>query len=143
MKPHINKCAKCSGPRDRPHRSYCLKCQAAYMREWRKDHPLTESQAFKMRARSYAGVYLARGKIKKVPCRCGSTDVQMHHSDYSKPTMVTWVCKKCHLKLHQRMHNLCPECGINDRYGSQSYCKPCRAKRAKVIRLKKKLEGKG
>lgn len=44
---------------------------------------------------------------------------------------------------YRRFDGFCPDCGINDRHRSQSYCKPCRAKRARDLRLNKKLESKG
>lgn len=69
------------------------------MRDWRKTHPLNAEQRRRDIARSYAGVYLRRGKIKRCPCEvCGSTDAQMHHDDYSKPLEVRWLCRKCHLR---------------------------------------------
>ena len=75
---------------------------AAYMREWRKTHPMTEEQRVKDRARSYANVYLRRGKLKKRPCEfCGSPESQMHHEDYSRPLWVHWFCRTCHLILHR------------------------------------------
>lgn len=41
---------------------------------------------------------LRDGRLIKQPCTyCGSTvRVEGHHSDYSKPLDVTWVCFKCH-----------------------------------------------
>ena len=73
---------------------------AAYMREWRKTHPLTGEARLRDIARSYAGVYKRRGKLIPQPCRCGSLDVQMHHRDYNKPLEVEWLCKSCHVASH-------------------------------------------
>lgn len=71
------------------------------MRRWRTKHPLTKEQKRRDSARSYAGVYLRRGKLIKQPCeRCGDPDSQMHHDDYSLPLDVRWLCRPCHLKLH-------------------------------------------
>ena len=75
------------------------------MRKWRKDHPLTEDQKVRDRARSYANVYLSRGKLQRGPCEdCGVTHedqpVRMHHEDYSKPLEVTWLCDWCHQARH-------------------------------------------
>lgn len=90
------KCSRCGNNRGRKER-YCLKCHAAYMRKWRKTHPLTEEQRLKDNARSYANVYLKRGKLVKKPCRvCNSPKVQMHHEDYTKPLEVDWLCSPHH-----------------------------------------------
>lgn len=79
---------------------YCLPCAAEYHREWRKTHPLSAEAAFKDRARSYANVYVRRGKLKREACRkCGGV-AQMHHEDYSKPLEVDWLCRPCHMALH-------------------------------------------
>ncbi len=97
-------CPLCGNPKEehRKKSGYCLKCAAKYMRETRPKHSeLTEEQRIKANARAYANVYLRRGKIKKKNCTyCGSKNSQMHHNDYSKPLKVIWVCRPCHLKLH-------------------------------------------
>lgn len=94
-------CSKCKKINDRFNQRYCTKCHAAYMREWRKNHQLTKEQQLKDNARSYAGVYKRRGKIQQEPCKqCGNEHSQMHHEDYSKPLEVIWLCRKCHLELH-------------------------------------------
>jgi hypothetical protein len=94
-------CPRCYAERKPPGLKYCLACHAAQMREWRKTHPLTPEQRIKMVARSYAHVYLKRGKLERKPCeRCGSPDSQMHHPDYSQPLWVEWLCRNHHLEVH-------------------------------------------
>jgi hypothetical protein len=81
--------------------SYSREEHAAYMRQWRRDHPLSEKQRLRDACRSYAGVYLRRGKIKKADCIvCGSTESQMHHKDYTKPLEIDWMCRSCHMSIH-------------------------------------------
>ena len=83
---------------------YCRSCFAAYMRGWRPSHPLTDEQREKDTVRSLANVYKQRGKLVPQVCACGSADVEMHHPDYSKPLLVEWTCRACHLKLHKECH---------------------------------------
>jgi len=45
-------------------------------------------------ARSYARVYLLRGRLVRQPCGvCGATPAQMHHRDYDQPLQIDWLCK--------------------------------------------------
>jgi hypothetical protein len=74
----------------------------AYMREWRKSHPLSVEQKKRDNARSYANVYKKRGIIAKQSCqRCGSNKAQMHHLNYELPKSVIWLCRPCHLAWHK------------------------------------------
>lgn len=104
MEEKIGLCSKChKNKRAKTSHSYCKSCRNAYSRENRKKHPLTKKQKMKDIARSYAGQYLRRGKIKKKPCKkCGSSKSQMHHPDYCKPIKVVWLCRKHHLELHKK-----------------------------------------
>ena len=96
-----HRCSRCGALHSRTHR-YCADCHATYMRDWRKTHPPTVEQRRKDNCRSYAGVYLRRGKLVRQPCEeCGSADAQMHHPDYAKPLLVKWLCRACHLHLHR------------------------------------------
>lgn len=74
------------------------------MRAYRRSHPLTVEQKRKDNVRSYANVYLARGKLKREPCcqRCGDPDTQKHHPDYDRPLFVLWFCRQCHLQLRRQ-----------------------------------------
>jgi hypothetical protein len=85
---------------------YCKSCHAAYMRKWRKTHPLKGEAKLKDKCRSYAYTYYKRGHLTKSPCQiCGDPKSQMHHDDYSKPLQVKWFCRKCHLKYHREILN--------------------------------------
>jgi len=45
---------------------------------------------------------LRYGKIiRPDTCSCGASNPEGHHSDYSKPLMVSWLCRKCHKKIHK------------------------------------------
>lgn len=96
-------CSKCGAKHTRTGQRYCVECHCAYMREWRKTHPLNDEQKKKDICRSYANVYKKRGKLVQVPCeKCGSPKSQMHHHDYSKPLEVEWLCRPCHMTLHRQ-----------------------------------------
>ena len=63
--------------------------------------PLTVEQRLRANARSYAKVYLRRGKLERGCCEvCGLPGEEMHHDDYSKPLAVRWLCRKHHVELH-------------------------------------------
>ena len=82
-------------------KSYCQPCRNAYMREWRKTHPLTGEQRIKDNARSYLGTYIRRGLVKRQPCEaCGTTPTHGHHDDYSRPLDVRWLCAHHHRLAH-------------------------------------------
>lgn len=101
------KCSKCGQPHDRSGQSYCLACHAAWQRRWRpKYRDLTPLQKMKDNARSYAGMYLRRGEIKRKPCRDCGARAQMHHPDYSKPLEVIWLCVPHHRAEHKRMKEI-------------------------------------
>ena len=76
--------------------------QAAYMREWRKTHPLTPEQKVKDNCRSYANVYKRRGHLVPEACEVCGGPAEMHHDDYSKPLQVRWMCREHHLAHHQQ-----------------------------------------
>lgn len=66
----------------------------------------------KTKAWSAVGNAILLGKIEKpIYCElCGAFDVKIHahHSDYSKPLEVLWLCHGCHMTLHsdERLNNI-------------------------------------
>jgi len=73
------------------------------MRQWRKLNRLTGLARKKLNARSYAHVYLKRGKIVRKVCEVCGGRAQMHHDDHNNPTAVRWFCRLHHLQLHGKM----------------------------------------
>lgn len=98
-------CSKCGddlGDRYKSHR-YCLACHAANMRMTRKRHwQLSTIERQKANCRAYANVYQRRGRIQHEPCvLCGNEKSQKHHPDYTRPLLIVWLCRPCHLKVHK------------------------------------------
>lgn len=56
----------------------------------------------KYQARQEVLKALRKGTLKKQPCSCGNKKVQAHHSNYSKPLEVTWLCDDCHRDEHRK-----------------------------------------
>ena len=100
----VNSLCHCGNPRAQSSR-YCRDCKNAYMRQWRKAHPLTPEQRRRMNCHSYAHSYSRRGRLKKRPCGFCGHPAEMHHENYSEPLRVIWLCRKHHLALHRVM---CP-----------------------------------
>lgn len=74
----------------------------AYMNGWR------EKNWEKVLAHSAVKDHVDRGNIIK-PSKCpicNSSDhrIEAHHSDYSKPLEIVWMCQICHLAIHQRIN---------------------------------------
>lgn len=96
-------CSNCGFKHDRNGR-YCRLCHNAYMRVWRKTHPLSPEERKKDICRSYTHVLIVRGVLQKAPCEvCGDVDVHAHHPDYSNPRKVKWLCPFHHRELHKQL----------------------------------------
>lgn len=109
---HLNKCKECVKTRVKKRyykefekiQSYekiralnpkRLKYSVARMREYRKKFPE------RYKANNIVNNAIRDGKIIKLPCKvCGNKNVHAHHSDYTKPLEVTWLCPKHH-KLYK------------------------------------------
>lgn len=68
---------------------------------------LREKYPEKARARSLLSNAVCDGKIvRPSQCSlCGFSNgiIEGHHPDYSKPLEVVWVCKSCHIMIHNRI----------------------------------------
>jgi hypothetical protein len=82
-------------------KAYCKSCENAYQRRYKKNYTPRIPQQKKIKCRAYAQKALESGKLIRKPCeKCGNTKVEMHHEDYDKPLEVNWLCRECHLDLH-------------------------------------------
>lgn len=84
---------------------YCAACWRAYPGRSHVAHSdLTPEERMRANARSYANVYLRRGKIARLPCAvCGAEQgAKMRHRDYAQPLAVTWVCDWCVVRWREQ-----------------------------------------
>jgi len=69
------------------------------MRKYSKDMLLH----IKHMARWAVNRAVASGQLLPLPCAlCGSLKAEGHHSDYSKPLTVVWLCRSCHEQEHAK-----------------------------------------
>jgi len=46
-------------------------------------------------------VHQKEGRILKQPCaNCSSEKAEKHHKNYADAYDIVWLCKRCHLELH-------------------------------------------
>lgn len=52
-------------------------------------------------------------RVIPLPCEvCGEEKTEAHHTDYSKPLMVNWLCGKHHRLLHKQFRQTLREQGV-------------------------------
>jgi len=97
-------CSKCGGDLGERYgkQRYCKSCHALHMRNNRPKHrDLPDEARLKANVRRMTSYYVKRGLIKKTDCaNCGNIRSEAHHTDYTKPLEVIWLCRPCHLKIH-------------------------------------------
>jgi hypothetical protein len=95
-------CSKCKMNPPRRGQRYCQPCHTAYVREHRARHSeLAGAQRMRANVRAHANTAQRRGQLAKQPCEvCAHPDAEKHHPDYSRPLLVRWLCRRCHLTLH-------------------------------------------
>lgn len=96
-------------------RGFCSRaCFALFRRDLmtKEEHPrfgkgMSKSEVEKRAdARAYLNHAVRDGRAEIGPCEiCSSTkDIEGHHSDYSKPLQVNWLCRKHHRALHKALY---------------------------------------
>lgn len=112
-------CSHCKKRKRRPDQCWCRACHAAKMRASRPVHrSLAPEAKRRANARAYTNVMIQRGRLVPEPCSgCGSADVQPHHTDYSDPFAVRWLCPACHGGEHGQA-----SVGV---HGISTSCDPC------------------
>ena len=66
--------------------------------QYKKNHPLRFS------ARTIVAYEISKGQLFR-PLLCESCDqtgkIHAHHSDYTKPLLISWLCEPCHKQWHR------------------------------------------
>ncbi len=91
--------------------SQCKKCDKAYRQIHREERvginrKYRNSNSEKTQAHNAVNHAVRGGKLKRsVFCEgCGlPAETDGHHADYDELLEVDWLCKKCHIKLHQKI----------------------------------------
>lgn len=92
----VRYCSHCGDPHDANH-PYCGPCHRDYNRQYLRLNGESATQIPRRACRRLARYRRSTGRLVPQPCRdCGAISVEMHHSDYSKPFEVVWLCKPCH-----------------------------------------------
>lgn len=61
----------------------------------------------KWKARQIVRQAVKIGKLQRLSCAvCSISETQGHHTDYSKPLNVTWLCRPHHLQAHNKISRL-------------------------------------
>lgn len=69
------------------------------VKAWRERNP----QKIKAQRLVYAA--MRNGTLKKKPCeKCGAGKVHAHHTEYSRPLDVQWLCPFHHGEAHRELH---------------------------------------
>lgn len=75
----------------------------AYHREYmRKRYQADAAHRLKQQVRASIGHAIRDKRMTRSSCeQCGSgLQVEAHHSDYTKPLEIIWLCRKCHEAVH-------------------------------------------
>ena len=76
-------------------------------REWFRAYHQRPEVRIKLIARWALKTAVEAGKITRGKCAlCGNAVTDGHHTDYTKPLLVIWLCKTCHRKQHPRTRKL-------------------------------------
>jgi hypothetical protein len=91
-------------------KSRCIDCQRVAARLTRKPEVGRKRHGkrnpLKQHARNLLQSAVRRGKIIPKPCVvCGEKVVHGHHSDYSKPFEIVWLCRPHHMQEHRKPVN--------------------------------------
>ena len=93
----------------------CDESRKSKRREYQKTEPGKQAHAMAMQkykerypmkraAHVITGNAIRDGLLQK-PCACSKCDsshkIEAHHSDYTKPLSVEWLCESCHKEWHR------------------------------------------
>lgn len=89
------------------HNEQCRRRRARMLDSGRTDYvsqsSISDTEKQKKRARWNLSCHVRKGRIKRLPCEvCGQEKSEAHHSDYSRPLEVQWLCTAHHAERERR-----------------------------------------
>ena len=76
--------------------------RATYLKKWRAENK--EKFRIMHNAHALVAIALKNGKLIKNSCKvCGVTRVHAHHTNYSKPLEIQWLCNVHHKEAHKKL----------------------------------------
>jgi len=61
----------------------------------------------KVKARQQFSYVVKKGLLIRLPCEvCGDEKTHGHHTDYSKPSLVVWLCQRHHVEAHGKKYRV-------------------------------------
>jgi ribosomal protein S27AE len=70
-------------------------------------HRLSEEQYIKWLCCFKLNLAIRLGQMIRKPCiRCGDPKTHGHHTDYSRPYRVMWLCGVCHRQEHTELNEI-------------------------------------
>lgn len=97
------RCKDCSRLRER------LRNRNRDRKEYHKQYAVKVKERIKYqhKAHNIVASAIANGTLIKQPCEvCQVVDVEAHHSDYSKPLSIIWLCKQHHAEYDHHLITL-------------------------------------
>ncbi len=75
-----------------------------YSRKYFKNRIVTDDIINKLKCRQRTSYLIRKGVLKRLPCEmCNDINSEAHHQDYNEPEQIKWLCRKCHLQLHNKL----------------------------------------
>lgn len=110
----LNKCVECTkldvckhraANLDRIHAYDRTRSSLPHRKAARRNYTKMFRLKFPQKSRAYSLVQraVASKRIDRRPCdECGALKSEAHHTDYSRPLDVKWLCAKCHHAKHRK-----------------------------------------
>jgi len=100
--PYCKECAKAAAKkwsRDNPEKRKIIRDRNRKSTPWQFDKYKSENQG-KIKCRDTVNQLIDKGELIRKDCEiCGKKRADAHHSDYSKPLQIKWLCHEHHMQL--------------------------------------------
>lgn len=133
-------CSKCGNPIEENrlgNHGYCKACAYEYTKKNALIYVRTPEQIARQNVRTKTNLFIKRHLIPRQSCFvCGQLKAEVHHTDYTKPYEIVFLCRKHHQDHHTNKLEVDLSKGIVDlkkmvvkvtrpKYGRRTTCAKC------------------